>query len=117
MKYFFILLVSFVFVYPASAKTEKGQKTWSGFIIDKMCAKRKAASVEKMKAHTKTCLLEESCSSTGYGVVVGKKWIPFDKKGNEIAENYIKNSSKTNDFEVEVTGKMKGNKIAVTAIQ
>jgi hypothetical protein len=117
MKYFLILLLAFLAVSPVLAKKEPAEKTWSGYLMDKMCAKRKAGDIEKMTAHTKTCLIEESCSSSGYGVVVGKKFIPFDAKGNEIAASYLKSTSKEKDFKVEVTGRVKNNKIAVTAIK
>jgi len=117
MKYFLILLFAFLTVSPVSAKKETAQKTWSGYLMDKMCSKRKAGDMDKMIAHTKTCLTEESCATTGYGVVVGKKFIPFDTKGNEITANYLKTTSKDKDFKIEVTGTMKKNKITVKDIK
>jgi hypothetical protein len=118
MKYIFLFLFLFTASYTVSAKKkDPASKTWTGYLIDKMCAKRKAADMQKLVSHTKTCMTEESCASSGYGVVVNSKFIPFDAKGNEIAANYLKTTAKENDFQVEVTGAMKKNKIAVKSIQ
>ena len=72
---------------------------------------------DKMVKHSKTCLTEEECSSSGYGLMTEKKFIPFDAKGNEIAANYIKTTTKEKDFQIEVTGAMKKNKIVVADIK
>jgi len=96
----------------ANAKTP-APKTYSGYLMDKMCAKRKAGDLDKMKNHSLTCLTEDGCADSGFGVVVGKKFIPFDAKGNELTANYLKTTTKEKDFQVVVTGVMKKNKIAV----
>jgi hypothetical protein len=72
---------------------------------------------DKIVKHSKTCLTEETCSESGYGVMTDKKFIPFDSKGNEIAANYLKTTQKQSDFQVEVTGAMKKNKIAVSDLK
>ena len=112
MKYFIVCL--FLLLTTSSfAKKEPAPKVWSGYLMDKMCSKRMVGNHEKMSKHTKTCLTEESCATSGYGVMMEKKFIPFDAKGNELAAAYLKNSSKENGFQVEVTGSMKKTKIAV----
>jgi hypothetical protein len=112
----FALLI--VCSYSAFGKTkDPAGKSYKGYLMDKMCAKRRVGDMEKMKAHTKTCLVEDACAASGYGVIVGKKFIPFDAKGNELAAAYIKSSPKDNDFQIEATGSMKKNKLAVTAIK
>ena len=117
MKYFIILLFFFVFTETVSAKTKNPVvKSYKGYLMDKMCAKRKAGDIEKMKAHTRTCLTEETCAASGYGVVVGKKFIPFDDKGNELAAFYIKNHAKETDFEIDALGTMKKNKLSLVGI-
>jgi hypothetical protein len=112
-----ILIILFLMLFLASSidakKKEPILKTYSGYLMDKMCAKRKAGDLEKMKAHSKTCLTEEDCASSGFGIVVGKKFIPFDSTGNALTANYLKTTPKEKDFQVEVTGSMKKNKIAV----
>jgi hypothetical protein len=107
----------FLFATTSFAKREPAPKTWTGYLMDKMCAKRKAADPEKKKSHTKICLIEDNCASSGYGVVVGKKFIPFDSKGNEIVANYLKTTPKESDFQIQVSGAMKGKKIAVADLQ
>ena len=72
---------------------------------------------EKMMKHTKVCLTEEACATSGFGLMTDKKFIPFDAKGNEMAANYLKTSTKESDFPVEVTGVMKGKKIAVSDLK
>jgi hypothetical protein len=91
-------------------------KSYKGYLMDKMCARGKAGDIAQMKAHTRTCLSEEACASTGYGVVVGKKFIPFDKKSNELAAFYIKNHIKENDFEIDALGDMKNGKLHLVGI-
>src|SRR5579872_3224365 len=88
----------------AEAKKNPASKAWSGYLMDKMCSKRMVGNHDKMVKHSKTCLTEEECSSSGYGLMTEKKFIPFDTKGNEIAAGYIKSSPKEKDFLIEVTG-------------
>ena len=115
-KIFFFVLITSIVSFASSTEAKKKEpaaKTYSGYLMDKMCAKRKAGDMDKMKAHTKTCLTEEECASSGFGIVVGKKFIPFDSTGNALTANYLKTSPKEKDFQVEVTGSMKKNKLAV----
>ena len=116
MKKILIIIAASLFLSSLAISTNAKTpvpKTYSGYLMDKMCSKRKAGDLEKMKEHSKTCLVEEECASTGFGVVVGKKFIPFDAKGNELTANYLKTTPKEKDFQVVVTGSMKKNKLAV----
>jgi len=112
MKVVFCLAV---FSSLSIAKTP-ATKSWSGYLMDKMCSKRMVGNHDKITGHTKTCLTEDGCANSGYGLMTDKKFIPFDAKGNELAANYIKNSSKEKDFQIEVKGVMKKNKIAVSEL-
>src|SRR5438128_12215912 len=116
-----VLIISLILATLAgicnAKKKEPAPKVWSGYLIDKMCSKRMTGNPEKIKKHTKTCLTEEMCVVSGYGIITNKKFIPFDTKGNDIAANYLKTTPKEKDFEVEVTGVMKRNKIAVSEIK
>jgi hypothetical protein len=116
-RIFVVSLLLAIFVTSGFAKTGSVPKTWSGYLMDKMCSKRMLGNHDKIVKHSKTCLTEEECSSSGYGLMTDKKFIPFDAKGNEIAANYIKASSKESDFQVEVTGSLKKNKLAVTDLK
>jgi hypothetical protein len=66
--------------------------------------------------HTKECLTEERCASSGYGLYSDGKWTAFDAKGNEMTAEYLKNSTKSDNFHVVVKGTMKGSTIAVASI-
>jgi len=116
-----ILIVIFTLAifttYSSAKKKDPVPKTWSGYLMDKMCSKRMIGNYDKMVKHSKTCLTEEECSSSGFGLMTEKKFIPFDAKGNEIAANYLKTATKDKDFQVEVTGLMKKNKLAVSDIK
>ena len=116
MKKIFITIFCLTMISSVSlAKTPT--KIWSGYLMDKMCSKRMVGNHEKMAGHTKTCLTEDGCAGSGYGLMTDKKFIPFDSKGNEIAATLIKNSPKEKDFQIEVKGVLKNNKIAVTDLK
>jgi hypothetical protein len=115
MKYFYLCLI--VFVTSVGFAKTPAPKVWSGYLMDKMCSKRMVGNHDKMVKHSKTCLTEEECATSGFGLMTDKKFIPFDAKGNEIAANYLKTASKESDFQIEVTGAMKKNKIAVAELR
>ncbi len=96
-------------------KAMKAPGSWSGYLVDKMCSKKMTDA--KAPKHSKECLTEEHCASSGFGVFTGGKWTAFDKKGNTMAANLLKNSSKEKDMQVVVIGKMKGSKIHVADLK
>ena len=115
MKYFYVCFI--VLIASISFAKTPAPKVWSGYLMDKMCSKRMIKNHEKTMKHTKTCLTEEGCASSGFGLMTDKKFIPFDAKGNELAANYLKTTQKSSDFQIEVTGAMKKNRIAVTDLK
>lgn len=115
MKYFYMCLI--VLIANVSFAKAPAPKVWSGYLMDKMCSKRMVGNHDKVVKHTKTCLTEEGCAASGFGVMTDKKFIPFDTKGNEVAANYLKSTQKESDFQIEVTGVMKGKKIAVSDLK
>lgn len=118
MKKIFLVLFSLaIFAGIGFSKKEPAPKVWSGYLMDKMCSKRMVGNKDKMSKHTKTCLTEEVCAASGYGIMSDKKFIPFDPKSNEMAANYLAATSRENDFQVEVTGAMRKNKIVVADIK
>jgi hypothetical protein len=118
MKRFLIVVFTLaIFTTSSFAKKDPAPKTWSGYLMDKMCSKRMLGNHDKIVKHSKTCLTEEECSSSGFGLMTEKKFIPFDTKGNEITAKYLKTTTKEKDFQVEVTGSMKKNKLAITEIK
>jgi hypothetical protein len=72
---------------------------------------------EKMAKHSKTCLTEETCARSGYGIMTEKKFIPFDEQGNILAAKYLTTTKKESDFQIEVTGKISKNKIIVKELK
>ena len=70
------------------------------------------------EAHTKECLLMPECQKSGYGVYTSdNKFLKFDEAGNRKALAAIKASTKLDDFEVEVTGEVKGDTIKVVNLK
>jgi hypothetical protein len=115
MKKIFVFIASLLFSVTIVYAKNPAPKTWSGYLIDKMCAKR--MTQEKAAKHTKTCLTEDNCASSGYGLYMDGKFYPFDANGSAKAAKFIAASSKDHDFQIEVTGQMKKNKIIVTELK
>ena len=90
-----------------------------GYLIDKMCSAKVAAEgVDAAKAHTKDCALMPNCKSSGYGVVTPDgKFLKFDEDGNEMAVKILGVTSRKDNIKVTVNGSIKGDSIAVIAIQ
>lgn len=70
------------------------------------------------EAHTRECLLMPECQKSGYGVYTSdNKFLKFDEAGNRKALAAIKASTKLDDFEVEITGEVKGDTIKVVSLK
>src|ERR1700722_17965370 len=70
------------------------------------------------EAHTKECLLMPECQKSGYGAYTSDtKFLKFDEAGNRKALAAIKASTRLDDFEVEVTGEVKGDTIRVVNLK
>jgi len=70
------------------------------------------------EAHTKECLLMPECQKSGYGVYTSdNKFLKFDEAGNRKALAAIKASTKLDDFEVEITGEVKGDTVKVVSLK
>jgi hypothetical protein len=70
------------------------------------------------EAHTRECLLMPECEKSGYGVYTSdNKFLKFDEAGNRKALAAIKASGKLDDFEVEITGEVKGDTIKVVSLK
>lgn len=106
-----------LFTTTVDAKTKPAVKSWSGVLIDKMCSKKMAGDMAKCSSHTKMCASEEMCAKSGYGVMVAGKYYKFDKKGDQLAAAYLKQTTKEKDMQIEVMGTMSGNKIKVTDLK
>ncbi|MGH9897650.1 MAG: hypothetical protein ACRD63_05765 [Pyrinomonadaceae bacterium] len=109
-------LVSF-----AGSAQETGSTTLKGFLMDKMCSNGVMASKDPVAAarqHTKECATEDHCALTGYGIVADGKFYVFDKKGNALVKEMLKNTSKTDNLSIEVVGtQAKDGKLKVEALK
>jgi len=70
------------------------------------------------EAHSKECDLKPACQNSGYGVYTDdNKFLKFDRAGDRKALAAIRASKKLDDFEVEVTGEVKGDTIKVVTLK
>ena len=69
--------------------------------------------------HTRQCLLMPACRRSGYGVFTYEttRYLGFDAAGNQKALALIEASKKSEDFRVEVTGEIQGDKIKVNMLK
>jgi hypothetical protein len=93
-----------------------------GVIVDKNCATGKVpkqgGDLQTAAANeSKGCILMASCLNSGLGVYSGGKYYEFDAKGNELGKAALEKSKKDKGAKFKITGKVTGNKIAVTGIQ
>lgn len=108
-----VLLLSFLFLGNVVAKSTPG--SWTGTLIDQMCAKKMNGDASKIQGHEKACIM--SCAKNGktLGMVVDGKFYHFDRKGETMAWKLLKKSTDGN-LQVTVNGSVDGDKIAVKSI-
>ena len=100
-----------------------------GILMDQMCSGKADLRISGAtgtlvggrivaEAHTRECALMPECQKSGYGVYTqDNKFLKFDEAGNRKALAAIKASTKLDDFEVEVTGEVKGDSIKVVSLK
>jgi hypothetical protein len=100
-----------------------------GVLMDEMCSGKADLRISGAtgllvggrivaEAHTRECLLMSACQKSGYGVYTDdNKFLKFDEVGNRKALAAIKASTKLDDFEVAVTGEVKGDTIKVATLK
>lgn len=102
------LLLLTALLLPASAWAE----TWKDApLIDTMC---KAKFEGKTDEHTTACALQ--CAKGGYGIVVGKSYLPFDEKGNGLALEALKATKRKDSLRVTVEGTVENGTLRVTKL-
>ena len=118
-----LLIVVSGFAMAAHAEDVKG------ILMDQMCSGKADLRISGAtgllvggrivaEAHTRECLLMPECQKSGFGVYTSdNKFLKFDEAGNRKALAAIKASSKLDDFEVEVTGEVKGDTIKVVSLK
>jgi hypothetical protein len=100
-----------------------------GIIMDQMCSGKADLRISGAsgtlvggrivaEAHTRECLQMPECQKSGYGVYTSdNKFLKFDEAGNRKALAAIKASTRLDNFEVEVTGEVKGDTIKVASLK
>jgi hypothetical protein len=86
---------------------------WKGAsFIDAGCANKMKDNTDP---HTKECALK--CSDTGFGIVVGGKFLKFDDAGNKQTLAELKKTKKKDHLRVDVSGDLSGDTIAVKSMK
>jgi hypothetical protein len=108
-----VLAVSFSTVTVA----QSGRQTFSGYLVDSVCAKGHGADPGYAENHTRMCNLMGECIKSGYTLVLAdRKMMTLDSRGNELALELSRSSKKEKDFKATVTGSVTGSTIAVSSI-
>src|SRR5579863_1709171 len=118
-----ILIVVSAFAIAVHAEEIKG------ILMDQMCSGKADLRISGStgtlvggrivaEAHTRECLLMPECQKSGFGVYTSdNKFLKFDEAGNRKALAAIKASTRLDDFEVEITGEVKGDTIKVVSLK
>lgn len=89
--------------------------TWKNVsLMDAACSTKKD-DMDAPEKHTKHCAM--MCSKSGYGAVVDGKFIKFDKHGDELASEAIKNTDKKDNLRADITGELKDGQIVVSKLE
>jgi len=100
------------FVAAADDKDSKGEKI-TGVLVDDHCAKNFKTEKDASK-HKASCAAKCAKDDGEFVLFQGDKQFKLDKKGNELAKEYI--SKKDAKTKVTVTGEKEGDEIKVTDI-
>ncbi len=119
----FVVLLLFV-SFSLQAQTNKDAKpaAMKGYLVDKMCGSSMAKkapdqAMASAAKHTKSCALAESCTESGYGLMMDGKWTAFDNTGNQKAAAFLKSTKAKDHLFVAVTGEKEGEMIKVSSIK
>jgi hypothetical protein len=116
MRRFFLLLFVAASISALAADTAV-----QGYLLDSACYDRlKPKGNLGMAAalHARDCLRGPMCMRSGYGVLAdGKRFIRFDRDGNDKVKKFIAGFSKETDLKITVTGKVDGDMMTVSKIE
>jgi len=128
-KKFALIMAAFVVVVFStmiSAAAATGAQTYTGYMADILCVDSGTAAdganmATNPENHTVMCALMKPCIKSGYTLLVKNSSgsfdsLPLDKKGNKLAVKYLKNTDKTDNIYVNITGTMMNNMIQVDGI-
>lgn len=119
MRQFFMVI--FVFLMMFSAIIAGNKPSYKGYLVDNQCAPTMVKHPEKAymlaKKHSRSCALEETCASAGYGIMTANgKFLKFDAAGDKKAHTFLEKSKKKNEILVQVSGKFEGDVLLVNEI-
>lgn len=94
----------------------KAEQALEGYLIDKHCF-----ALGEVEDATKMCLTMAKCAASGYGVAVKQpdgsyKFYLFDEKGQALAKDYLKTTTKDSDFIIQVKGAVDGEDVEVLSL-
>src|SRR5262245_6423272 len=119
------MLKKFIFsltaVIALSFVVKAQDKPLVGYIVDKACATGKVAKQSDPQAaaanETRGCILMDGCLKSGLGVYSDGKYYQFDEKGVALAKAELEKSKKVKDDKFKVTGKVTGDRVAVSGVE
>ena len=122
MKRYTIFLLLFTSVVVLHAQQKAAPVVYVGYLVDHMCGKQMAKlTPEKADAkaakHTKECALDENCKVSGYGIVSKGLYLKLDAAGDQLAETFLKKTTKENHNKVEIRGTVDGGLLKVVSLK
>jgi hypothetical protein len=112
----FIAAIVMLIAGVAFAGIEGKDLTLTGYIVDNVCARKYAVSVELLKEHTVACALARPCVKSGYAFYSDGKLYKLDKDGNTKAEALLRNTSSRTGPQVKIEGSLDGDTLKVKSI-
>ena len=93
--------------------------TLTGYLIDNACAANHASDktfATWVKTHGTSCAMMDNCEKSGYAVFAGDKLYKLDDKGNDSAEDLLKNTKSKKGLKVKAEGTVDGDTLKVTKL-
>ena len=93
--------------------------TLTGYLIDNACAANHASDktfATWVKTHGTSCAMMDNCEKSGYSVFAGDKLYKLDDKGNDSAEDLLKNTKSKKGLKVKAEGTVDGDTLKVTKL-
>ena len=109
MKKTALVILALALCAPVFAKEYKNVS-----LLDTHCAEKKDVAANP-DGHSRSCMM--SCVKNGYGAMIDGKFVKFDAKGNDLAKEALKASSKKDHIRATVDGEMKGDTLEVKSLK
>lgn len=112
-----VALAAFVMTLGAATIGQAQEQTFTGHLVDTVCATGHAHEAGYATNHENSCNLMPGCIKSGYSLITeDRKALKFDAKGAEQALALVKKTSKEKDVKAKVVGTLKGDTITVSSI-